>query len=290
LCRTQKYRNDPIKDETQLQVKLKISDITVYYGDAKLNISGEQVQLELNRRGHSLIEQPVLDSYLSTLYNQTQLIFADSFEYRPEPEVWNVRDLVNNHTAAEFDTVEKGGTELLFEGKHLDSVAYPKLELLSHSNQSHLLEVTYCRVNNSSVITCLLPPLPHISSDPNKAYFVLHLDKVQVNSLNLQNHKSQHSIINYHYNPVFGHINLTMSTKERIIELRGNYLDLDLPYKISLIPEGIYNKSILCNVDKTISSKPYMLKCKVAIEDSYLDQIEGKRLTLKAEVGAYSEK
>ena len=81
-----------------------------------------------------------------------------------------------------------------------------------------------------------------------------------------------------------------MSTKERIIELPGSYLHVKLPYRISLIPEGIYNKRILCNVDKTISVEPYMLKCKVAIEDSYLDEIEGKRLTLKAEVGAYSEK
>jgi len=81
-----------------------------------------------------------------------------------------------------------------------------------------------------------------------------------------------------------------MSTKERTIELSGNNLNLDLPCRISLIPEGIYNKSILCNVDKTISVEPYMLKCEVAIEDFYLDEIEGKRLTLKAEVGAYSKK
>ena len=73
LCRTQKYRNELTKDEKQLQVKLEISDTTVYYGGAKLNIYGEQVQLELNRRGRSRILQPALDSYLSTLYNQTQI-------------------------------------------------------------------------------------------------------------------------------------------------------------------------------------------------------------------------
>ena len=45
--------------------------------------------------------------------------------------VGNVRD-----GAEEFHNVAMGGTELVFEGEYLDSVAYPKLELLSYSHQS----------------------------------------------------------------------------------------------------------------------------------------------------------
>ena len=72
------------------------------------------------------------------------------------------------------------------------------------------------------MITCLLPPLSRFT-DPFKVYFVLHLDQVQINSLKLpENYRSGHSIINYHYNPVFGHINLTMSTKAGACNLCAN--------------------------------------------------------------------
>jgi len=94
-------------------------------------------------------------------------------------------------------------------------------------------------------------------------------------------------IINYHQDPQFALFNTSwiITTENRTIELHGEHLHSELPYRISLINgvKGTNREEILCVVDSVVDN---VLNCTVEIDEEHMRKIEGINLTLEVEIGA----
>lgn len=201
--------------------------------------------------------------------NESMLEFSEYFEYRQNPKILRIR----GHHAL------YSGSDVEFDGEHLDSVAHPKLVLWMGQKLNSIHVPCSVVGENSTGLVC---PLPPIDQRVVSSKYSLFLDGFKFPSRNL-NALLPEVLIYFHADPLVKPFDSVYLIKEKsqIITLHGSQLNSQLNYRIML------NNEHQCHVISGIqSSTDTALHCKLDLEEEEFNRLRGTDGNLTVAVGS----